>query len=158
LREELDWIDAHIGDRPYGVDVVIPQNYVGRDEDALTERELEEKLWAMVPNEHLALAERLLEEHGVPAWPETGRPKIFGWTRQTVMPCLKEALTRPQCRLIANALGTPPADVIKQVKDSGRLIGALYGKRKQAIQHRDAGLDFVVAQGTEGGWAHGRDR
>ena len=67
------------------------------------------------------------------------------------MPCLKEALTRPQCRLIANALGTPPADVIKQVKDSGRLIGALCGKRKQAIQHRDAGLDFVVAQGTEGG-------
>ena len=49
LREELDWIDAHIGDRPYGVDVVIPQNYVGRDEEGLTEQELEDKLWAMVP-------------------------------------------------------------------------------------------------------------
>jgi NAD(P)H-dependent flavin oxidoreductase YrpB (nitropropane dioxygenase family) len=151
LREELDWIDAHIGDRPYGVDVVIPQNYVGRDEEGLTEQELEDKLWAMVPNEHLALAEKLLKEHGVPPWPETGRPKIFGWTRQTVMPCLEEALTRPKCRLIANALGTPPTDIIRQVKDSGRLIGALCGKRKQAIQHRDAGLDFVVAQGTEGG-------
>ncbi|NBT28204.1 MAG: nitronate monooxygenase [Gammaproteobacteria bacterium] len=151
LREELDWIDAHIGDRPYGVDVVIPQNYVGRDEEGLTEQELEDKLWAMVPNEHLALAEQLLQEHGVPPWPETGRPKIFGWTRQTVIPCLEEALTRPKCRLIANALGTPPTDIIRQVKDSGRLIGALCGKRKQAIQHRDAGLDFVVAQGTEGG-------
>jgi NAD(P)H-dependent flavin oxidoreductase YrpB (nitropropane dioxygenase family) len=151
LREELDWIDAHIGDRPYGVDVVIPQNYVGRDEEGLTEQELEDKLWAMVPNEHLALAEKLLKEHGVPPWPETGRPKIFGWTRQTVMPCLEEALTRPKCRLIANALGTPPADIIRQVKDSSRLIGALCGKRKQASQHRDAGLDFVVAQGTEGG-------
>jgi NAD(P)H-dependent flavin oxidoreductase YrpB (nitropropane dioxygenase family) len=151
LREELDWIDAHIGDRPYGVDVVIPQNYVGRDEEGLTEQELEDKLWAMVPNEHLALAEKLLKEHGVPPWPETGRPKIFGWTRQTVMPCLEEALTHPKCRLIANALGTPPADIIRQVKDGGRLIGALCGKRKQAIQHRDAGLDFVVAQGTEGG-------
>ena len=151
LRKELDWIDVHIGDRPYGVDVVIPQNYVGRDEEGLTEQELEDKLWAMVPNEHFALAEKLLKEHGVPPWPETGRPKIFGWTRQTVMPCLEEALTRPKCRLIANALGTPPADIIRQVKDSGRLIGALCGKRKQAIQHRDAGLDFVVAQGTEGG-------
>jgi len=108
LHEELDWIDAHIGDRPYGVDVVIPQNYVGRDEEGLTEQELEDKLWAMVPNEHLALAEQLLQEHGVPPWPETGRPKIFGWTRQTVIPCLEEALTRPKCRLIANALGTPP--------------------------------------------------
>lgn len=151
LRKELDWIDVHIGDRPYGVDVVIPQNYVGRDEEDLTEQELEDKLWAMVPNEHFALAEKLLTEHGVPPWPETGRPRIFGWTRQTVMPCLEEALTRPKCRLITNALGTPPADIIRQVKDSGRLIGALCGKRKQAIQHRDAGLDFVVAQGTEGG-------
>jgi len=151
LREELDWIDAHIGGRPYGVDVVIPQNYVGREEGSLTEQELEEKLWAMIPDQHLAFAETLLAQHGVPPWPETGRPKIFGWTRQTVMPCLEEALTRPNCRLIANALGTPPSDVIQRVKDSGRLIGALCGKRKQAIQHRDAGLDFVVAQGTEGG-------
>jgi NAD(P)H-dependent flavin oxidoreductase YrpB (nitropropane dioxygenase family) len=151
LREELDWIDAHIGDYAYGVDVVIPQNYVGRDEDELTELELEEKLWAMVPGEHLAMAQQLLDDHGVPPWPETGRPKIFGWTLQTVMPCLEEALCRPKCRLIVNALGTPPADVINRVKSSGRLIGALCGKRKQAVQHRDAGLDFVVAQGTEGG-------
>ena len=89
LREELDWIDAHIGDRPYGVDVVIPQNYAGREEDGLTEQELEEKLWAMVPSEHLpcrAAARRAWRSR----WPETGRPKIFGWTRQTVMPCLRK--------------------------------------------------------------------
>jgi NAD(P)H-dependent flavin oxidoreductase YrpB (nitropropane dioxygenase family) len=151
LREELNWIDDHVGDKPYGVDVVIPQNYVGRDEDDLTERELEGKLWAMVPQEHLEFAEQLLSEHGVPHWPEEGRPKILGWTLQTVLPCIEEALTRPNCRLIANALGTPPDHVVKMVKDSGRLIGALCGKRKQALQHKNAGLDFVVAQGGEGG-------
>ena len=31
LKEELDWIDAHIGDYPYGVDTVIPQKYEGMD-------------------------------------------------------------------------------------------------------------------------------
>lgn len=151
LREELNWIDEHIGDKPYGVDVVIPQNYVGKGEDELTEEELEKKLWSMVPQEHLEFADKLLEEHGVPQWPEEGRPKILGWTLQTVMPCIEEALTRPNCKLIANALGTPPEHVIKMVKDSGRLIGALCGKKKQAIQHKNAGLDFVVAQGSEGG-------
>ena len=151
LKEELDWIDEHVGDKPYGVDVVIPQNYVGRGEDGLSESELEEKLWAMVPKGHQVFAEKLLTDHGVPQWHEPGRPKILGWTLQTVMPCIEEALTRPKCRLIANALGTPPVDVIRMVKDSGRLIGALCGKRKQAIQHKEAGLDFVVAQGTEGG-------
>jgi NAD(P)H-dependent flavin oxidoreductase YrpB (nitropropane dioxygenase family) len=151
LREELDWIDAHIGDKPYGVDVVIPQNYVGREEGELTEQELEDKLWGMVPQGHLEFAEKLLIEHGVPAWPEEGRPKIMGWTLQTVMPCIEEALTRPNCRMIANALGTPPEHVVKMVKDSGRLIGALCGKKKQALQHKHAGLDFIVAQGYEGG-------
>ena len=151
LREELNWIDEHIGDKPYGVDVVIPQNYVGKEEEELTEQQLEEKLWSMVPEGHLEFAEKLLSGHGVPKWPEEGRPKILGWTLQTVMPCIEEALTRPNCRLIANALGTPPEHVIRMVKDSGRLIGALCGKKKQALQHKAAGLDFVVAQGTEGG-------
>ena len=151
LKEELDWIDQHIGDHVYGVDVVIPQNYEGRDAGDLTEAELEEKLWAMVPSSHTEFAERLLQEHNVPPWPEKGRPKIFGWTMQTVMPCLEEALTRPKCRLIANALGTPPTKVIKKVKEAGRLIGALCGKPRQALQHQAAGLDFIVAQGTEGG-------
>ena len=69
LREELNWIDEHIGDKPYGVDVVIPQNYVGKGEDDLTEDELEAKLWGMVPQGHLDFAEGLLTEHGVPQWP-----------------------------------------------------------------------------------------
>ena len=50
-----------------------------------------------------------------------------------------------------NALGTPPEDVIKQVQDSGRLIGALAGRLKHGIAHKNAGLDFVVCQGGEGG-------
>ena len=29
LKAELDWIDEHIGDLPYGVDIVIPQKYEG---------------------------------------------------------------------------------------------------------------------------------
>ena len=132
LREELNWIDEHVGDKPYGVDVVIPQNYVGKDEGELTEAELEDKLWAMVPDQHLAFAEKLLAEHGVPSWPEEGRPKILGWTMQTVMPCIEEALTRPKCRMIVNALGTPPADIVQQVHDAGRLIGALAGRIKAA--------------------------
>jgi len=151
LIEELNWIDEHIGDKPYGVDVVIPQNYVGKEDADLSEGELEEKLWAMVTNEHMEFAEKLLHDNGVPEWPEKERPKILGWTLQTVMPCIEEALTRPNCKLIANALGTPPDHVIKMVKDSGRLIGALCGKRKQALQHKAAGLDFIVAQGSEGG-------
>ncbi|PLW81837.1 monooxygenase [Kineobactrum sediminis] len=150
LKEELDWIDAHIGDRPYGVDVVIPQKYEGMDTQS--PEALEKQLWDMVPREHIEFAQQLLANAGVPDWPDGSTTMgLMGWTDATATPLLEEALTRPKCRLIANALGTPPADKIKLVKDSGRLIGALCGKVKQALAHKEAGLDFVIAQGGEGG-------
>ncbi|WP_116367193.1 nitronate monooxygenase [Parahaliea mediterranea] len=150
LKEELDWIDEHIGDKPYGVDIVIPQKYEGMGD--MSAEELEKKLWEMVPKEHIDFAQKLLADHGVPEWPDGSTSMgLLGWTEASATPLLQEALTRPKCKLIANALGTPPADKIKQVQDSGRLIGALCGKVKQAVAHKNAGLDFVVAQGGEGG-------
>ena len=47
LKEELDWIDEHIGDKPYGVDIVIPQKYEGMGD--MTAQEMEAQLWKMVP-------------------------------------------------------------------------------------------------------------
>ncbi|WP_279246704.1 nitronate monooxygenase [Candidatus Litorirhabdus singularis] len=150
LKEELDWIDAHIGDKPYGVDIVIPEKYEGMGD--MTAEEMEEQLWKMVPQGHMDFAQKLLSDAGVPEWPDgTNSMGLMGWTDATATPLLEEALTRPGCRMIANALGTPPADKIKMVQDSGRLIGALCGKVKQALAHKAAGLDFVVAQGGEGG-------
>ncbi len=150
LKEELDWIDEHIGDLPYGVDIVIPQKYEGMGD--MSQEELEQQLWKMVPDEHMDFAQKLLAEHGVPEWPDgTKSMGLLGWTEASATPLLEEALTRPKCKLIANALGTPPADKIKQVQDSGRLIGALCGKVKQVVAHREAGLDFIIAQGGEGG-------
>jgi NAD(P)H-dependent flavin oxidoreductase YrpB (nitropropane dioxygenase family) len=150
LKEELDWIDAHIGDKSYGVDVVIPQKYEGMG--AMSPEEMEAQLWKMIPQEHIDFAQKLLADAGVPEWPDgTKTMGLMGWTEATATPLLEEALTRPQCRMIANALGTPPADKIRMVQDSGRLIGALCGKVKQAVAHKEAGLDFVVAQGGEGG-------
>ena len=150
LREELDWIDEHIGDYPYGVDIVIPEKYEGMGD--MSPEDLEQQLWKMVPQEHIDFAQKLLADAGVPEWPDgTTSMGLMGWTEATATPLLEEALTRPKCRLIANALGTPPADKIKMVQDSGRLIGALCGKVKQAIAHKEAGLDFVVGQGGEGG-------
>ena len=150
LREELDWIDEHIGDKSYGVDIVIPQKYEGMG--SMSAEEMERELWKMVPQEHLDFAQKLLANAGVPEWPDGTRTMgLMGWTDVTATPLLEAALTRPRCRMIANALGTPPAEKIKQVQDSGRLIGALCGKVKQAVAHREAGLDFVIGQGGEGG-------
>ena len=151
LKEELDWIDEHIGDYPYGVDTVIPQKYEGMDQK--DPEELLESLQKMIPDAHREFVDNLLTTHGVPAAPETNGPKggLLGWTEATAEPQIDEALKHPNVKLIANALGTPPADMIKKIQDKGVLIGALCGKIKQAVAHKEAGLDFIIAQGGEGG-------
>ena len=150
LREELNWLDEHVGNNAYGVDIVIPQSYLGMGE--ANPQALEKQLRSMIPQQHMDFVQNLLREHGVPEWPDASKfAGLAGWTYATALPLLKEASTRPKMKLVANALGTPPAEVVTLVKGSGRLIGALCGRLKQALAHKQAGLDFIVAQGGEGG-------
>ncbi len=150
LAIELDWIDAHVGDKPYGVDIVIPMKYEGMGE--MDPDKLEDELRALIPDGHRAFVKKLLSDHGVPELPEeVDAPELIGWTEATAGPLIEVALTHPNVRLIANALGTPPPEIVAEIQSSGRLVGALCGSVKQAKSHQDAGLDFVIAQGSEGG-------
>jgi NAD(P)H-dependent flavin oxidoreductase YrpB (nitropropane dioxygenase family) len=150
LEIELNWLDEHCPDTSYGVDIVIPGKYEGMGE--LDPVKLEAQLTSMVPDDHRRFARRILEEHGIPETPaDQRRSGMMGWTEATGKPLLAAALRHDKVRLIANALGTPPSDVIAEVQASGRLIGALAGSVKHALHHKEAGLDFIVCQGTEGG-------
>ncbi|HEX9682491.1 MAG TPA: nitronate monooxygenase family protein [Acidimicrobiales bacterium] len=152
LEVELSWIDEHVGDRTYGVDIVIPQKYEGMGIDDKTPEELEEMLAGMIPDTHRQFTERILAEHNVPELPEDQRPRsLLGVTETTTTPLVDVILRHPRAKLVANALGTPPLDVVQKIQDSGRLVGALCGSVKHALNHKAAGLDFVVCQGTEGG-------
>ena len=150
LEIELKWIDEHVGDKPYGVDIVIPGKYEGQGE--LDVEKLEAQLRAAIPPQHREFASKLLADHGVPELPEGERAReLMGWTAATAAPQVEAALKHDKVRVIANALGTPPTDVVREVQDSGRLVGALCGSVKHALSHKEAGIDFLIAQGYEGG-------
>jgi NAD(P)H-dependent flavin oxidoreductase YrpB (nitropropane dioxygenase family) len=151
LEIELKWIDEQVGDRPYGVDIVIPGKYEGMGE--LDPKKLEEMLRAAIPQQHRDYVQKILSDHGVPKLPEGEHPvnELLGWTAATATPQVEVALQHAKVRLIANALGTPPPEVIAHIHDSGRLVAALCGTARQARSHRDAGIDLIIAQGTEGG-------
>ncbi|WP_433729102.1 NAD(P)H-dependent flavin oxidoreductase [Nocardia sp. CA-129566] len=151
LEVELAWLDEHVHG-VYGVDLVIPSKYEGKGIDDLTPQQLEAKLAELVPQGHRDFAEKILNDHNVPHLPEEEHHnQLLGWTATTVAPQIEVILRHPKAKLVANALGTPPDDVIEQIQNSGRLIGALCGSVKHALNHKRAGLDFVVMQGTEGG-------
>ncbi len=151
LEIELAWIDEHIGDRPYGVDIVIPNKYEGMDSN-LSGDELADMLKKMVPQQHLDFAKKILSDHGVPVeHSDEDSLRLLGWTEATATPQVEIALRHPKMRLIANALGTPPKDMIDHIHAEGRKVAALCGSPYQAKKHADAGVDIIIAQGGEGG-------
>jgi len=103
LEVELKWLDEHVGDRPYGVDIVIPGKYEGMDE--IDPVKLEAELKAMIPEEHRTFAKKILADHGVPELESGPRRELLGWTAATAAPLVDVILEHPKVKLVANALG-----------------------------------------------------
>jgi len=153
LELELQWIDENVDGKPYGVDTVIPASYVGRDQGELSR----EKLEALLPAEHKKFLNDLLEEYGVPPLPpevdgSAGIPGggLLGWSLAGGRAHVDVALKHP-IRLLANALGPPPVDVIERAHAQGVKVAALIGRIDQALVQKDAGVDIIVASGYEAG-------
>ncbi len=143
LDDALTWLDDNTDGKPYGVDVVMPMKIP-------TEGKVPD-LQAMIPPEHLSFVERTLQQLGVPPLPEgEGREGVLGWLHSVARSHVDIALAhRPV--LIANALGSPPVDVIEQAHAAGVKVAALAGAAKHAASHVANGVDIIVAQGYEAG-------
>ncbi len=143
LDQTLNWLDESTDGKPYGVDVVMPMKVPteGRAVD----------LRAMIPPAHLSFVDRTLQRLGVPPLPEgEGREGVLGWLHSVARSHVDVALShRPA--LIANALGSPPVDVIEKAHQHGVQVAALAGAAKHAMSHVANGVDVIVAQGYEAG-------
>lgn len=144
LARDLDWMQEHTDGKPYGLDVVMPAKKV----EGVTEADVE----AMIPAGHRQFVQDTLAKHGVPelAEGEASGWRITGWMEEVARNQLDVAFDYP-IRLLANALGSPPADVVRRAHDRGVLVAALAGSARHARHHADAGIDIVVAQGYEAG-------
>ncbi|MFD6289442.1 NAD(P)H-dependent flavin oxidoreductase [Streptomyces sp. NPDC060205] len=144
LKRDLDWIEAHVDSMPYGLDVVMPAKKV----EGVTEADVE----AMIPEGHRQYVRDTLAKYAVPELDEGEASgwRISGWMEQVARTQLDVAFDYP-IKLLANALGSPPADVIERAHEKGVLVAALAGSARHARKHAEAGIDIVVAQGYEGG-------
>jgi NAD(P)H-dependent flavin oxidoreductase YrpB (nitropropane dioxygenase family) len=143
LEDTLTWLDDNTDGKPYGVDVVMPMKIPTEGTSV--------DLKAMIPGEHISFVEETLRKLGVPPLPEgEGREGVLGWLHSTARSHVDVALQhRPV--LIANALGTPPVDVIELAHEHGVLVAALAGAAKHAASHVAKGVDIIVSQGYEAG-------
>ncbi len=152
LERELKWLDEHAGGRPYGVDVVMPASYEGAELDADSPADLLARLQQMIPAGHKHFVEQLLADNGVTPLAENGEAGryLLGWTDATARPQVEVALRHP-IALLANALGPPPADVVEQAHRHGVQMAGLASNGRHASKQVEAGVDIIVAQGTEAG-------
>ncbi|BBY56352.1 nitronate monooxygenase [Mycobacterium koreense] len=144
LDAVLDWMDANTDGKPYGVDIVMPAK-VPTEGSAVD-------IDKLIPAAHRAFVDKTLTELGVP--PLSGdageSAGVLGWLHSVARSHVEVALRHP-IALIANALGSPPNDVITQAHDAGVPVAALAGSAEHARRHVANGVDIVVAQGYEAG-------
>ena len=115
LEIDLAWIENEVGDRPYGVDLIVPAKYAGSDGGGYTLDDIRR----LIPAEHIAFVDDLLRRYDVPPLPEGDGPKTslggsgdggkaVPFSANQAGPQLEVALAhRPA--LVVNALGPPPA-------------------------------------------------
>ena len=156
LEIDLDWIEDEIGDQSYGVDLIVPARYAGDDDGGYSMDDIR----ALIPGEHQAFVDDILARYDVPPLPaddETRANTVVGgaggaapFSANAAAPQLDIALAH-RTAFVANALGPPPQFLIDRVKEEGRLVGALAGRPVHAERHQNAGVDLIIAQGSEAG-------
>ena len=151
LAVDLKWIREHAGGKPFGVDLLIPRKYAGSNEGGLGVNDLR----GMIPPEHRKWIDELLERYGVPAMPDdeaetTRSGRTLAVDPKTMAPLIDVAFEYG-IALFASALGSPPEWLVERARKEQVPVAALAGRLDHAIAHRDAGVDLIIAQGTEGG-------
>ena len=155
LEIELNWIDEPVDGKPYGVDVLVPNSYVGKGENLTTD-----DLRAMIPQEHRDFRSDILEQYDLQASDlrssenskelESNSNGVLGAGLDGAKEVLEVAFAHP-ISLVANALGVPPKWMLEMGIEHNGPVAALVGAKQHAVKQAEAGVDIIVVSGTEGG-------
>ena len=163
LELELRWIDENVDGKPYGVDTVMPMSYEGKEE-GLGKKDESGKVDStvfqnLIPQATKDWVEKVLEEYEVPQLSGEqiddgvggGNDGLLGWTEGGGRNHVDVALQHEGVKLLVNALGPPPKDIIDLAHEHGVKVAALTGAVEHAQRQKQAGVDIIIAQGTEAG-------
>ncbi|HKS90517.1 MAG TPA: nitronate monooxygenase, partial [Tepidiformaceae bacterium] len=152
LREEIAKIRS-MTDKPFGVDLLLPSNFMGGAASGEMPRDPRE----LIPAETTAALKKMASDLGLewkeaPRSNEAPRPRRAGGGMSDDQ---MEVVIEEKIPVFASGLGNP-AQWVPRLKANGTKVLSLVGNVKNAKRVRDAGADVVVAQGTEAGGHTGR--
>jgi len=150
LKEELDWIQANIDGKPFGVDLIVPNKFEGKSDEFDSDR-----LLNAVPDEHKNFAAGIMKDHGIDDIDlESKRSNSLSFARNLrddgALSSMEVAFQYP-IKMIVNALGVPPKSMLEMAAKHGVATGALVGAKEHAVNQVNAGVDVLIVAGGEAG-------
>ncbi|HJM75850.1 MAG TPA: nitronate monooxygenase family protein [Dehalococcoidia bacterium] len=143
LKSDIEWIRDKVGDRPFGVDLLVPASFVeGNQED----------LEQMITPEHRDFVEGLHKDNDIPK-PKPIEARSGNISSPNLLQGAREALdTLLELRvpIFASGLGSP-AFILEEAHAVGTKVWGLVGLPRQARRQVEAGVDVIVAQGYDSG-------
>jgi NAD(P)H-dependent flavin oxidoreductase YrpB (nitropropane dioxygenase family) len=141
IEEAMATIRAAVGDKPFGIDLVMPPGMPAHDNRAAIEAE--------IPLEHRKFVAGIIEKYRVPASTKPGMRSRF--VRSTEMEDQQlDAVMASDVDLFACGIGAPPR-AIDRAKSLGKKTCALVGSPHHMQRALQTGIDLVVAQGYDAG-------
>jgi NAD(P)H-dependent flavin oxidoreductase YrpB (nitropropane dioxygenase family) len=153
LQVNIDWIRKRVDGKPFGVDLVFPGTH--------GEEKSPEDYLKQIPSQYMAFVKKLLDDAGISDLSPADRDEYMAeYAAKMAMTNLKsrrqlEISLDNSIPLIVGALGVTPAWVVEAARPRGSKVGALVGSAKHAAKQCAAGVDVLVAQGTEAGGSVG---
>lgn len=141
IRAELAEIRRLVGNRPFGVDLVLPPGMPEHNSRAAIEAE--------IPQAHKDFVAGLIEKYQVPAASEPGMRTRFIRSAEIEAEQLR-AVLESDVDMFACGIGAPP-DAVAEAKERGKTTLALIGSPHHVARSRAAGVDMLVAQGYDAG-------
>ncbi|MDG2111816.1 MAG: nitronate monooxygenase, partial [Actinomycetota bacterium] len=141
IRDELAEIRRLVGDRPFGVDLVLPPG--------MPEHNSRDAIEAHIPDEHRQFVRGLVEKYDVPEPSGPGMRTRFIRSTEIEADQL-EVVMQSEVDVFACGIGAPrPA--VERAQELGKTTAALIGSPRHVRKAVDAGVDFIVAQGYDAG-------
>ncbi|XOV86804.1 MAG: NAD(P)H-dependent flavin oxidoreductase [Pseudomonadota bacterium] len=141
IEAELAEIRALVGDRPFGVDLVLPPG--------MPEHNSREAIEAEIPQTHKDFVQKIIDRYQVPPPSGPGMRTRFIRSAEIERDQIRAVLDS-SVNMFACGIGAP-ADVMSAAREQGKTTLALIGSPHHVQRAIDAGVEILVAQGYDAG-------
>jgi len=141
IADELQEIRRLVGERPFGVDLVLPEG--------MPEHNSRDEIEQHIPDGHRRFVDGIIERYDVPPPSGPGMRTRFIRSKEIEAEQL-EAVMASDVDLFACGIGAPrPA--VDRAREVGKVTAALIGSPRHVRRAAESGVDIIVAQGAEAG-------